>query len=78
MNTEELKLNVINQINQLNDFRIIEEIQQLINFESSTEEYQLNETEINRVEDAQKEYKKANILSEDLANQEIDQRLNEK
>lgn len=78
MNTEELKLNVINQINQLNDFRIIEEIQQLINFESSTEEYQLNETEINRVEDAQKEYKKANILSEDLANQEIDQWLNEK
>lgn len=78
MNTEELKLNVINQINQLNNFRIIEEIQQLINFESSTEEYQLNETEINRVEDAQKEYKKANILSEDLANQEIDQWLNEK
>ncbi|MCA4780698.1 hypothetical protein OBK20_03870 [Empedobacter falsenii] len=78
MNTEELKLNVINQINQLNDFRIIEEIQQLINFESSTEEYQLNETEINRVEDTQKEYKKANILSEDLANQEIDQWLNEK
>ncbi|MCA4776339.1 hypothetical protein OBJ96_05270 [Empedobacter falsenii] len=78
MNTEELKLNVINQINQLNDFRIIEEIQQLINFESPTEEYQLNETEINRVEDAQKEYKKANILSEDLANQEIDQWLNEK
>ncbi|MFV0154557.1 hypothetical protein OBK03_02095 [Empedobacter falsenii] len=78
MNTEELKLNVINQINQLNDFKIIEEIQQLINFESPTEEYQLNETEINRVEDAQKEYKKANILSEDLANQEIDQWLNEK
>ncbi|MFV0170493.1 hypothetical protein OBK12_02190 [Empedobacter falsenii] len=78
MNTEELKLNVINQINQLNDFKIIEEIQQLINFESPTEEYQLNETEINSVEDAQKEYKKANILSEDLANQEIDQWLNEK
>ena len=50
----------------------------MINFESPTEEYQLNETEINRVEDAQKEYKKANILSEDLANQEIDQWLNEK
>lgn len=50
----------------------------MINFESSTEEYQLNETEINRVEDTQKEYKKANILSEDLANQEIDQWLNEK
>ena len=78
MNREELKIDVINKINQLKYPHIIEDIQKLINFELSTDLYNLSEEQINRVKEAKEEYQNSEILNKQEANQEIEKWLNEK
>lgn len=78
MNKEELKIDVINKINQLKYPHIIEDIQKLIDFELSTDLYNLSEEQINRVKEAKEEYQNSEILNKQEANQEIEKWLNEK
>ena len=78
MNKEELKIDVINKINQLKYPHIIEDIQKLIDFELSTDLYNLSEEQINSVKEAKEEYQNSEILNKQEANQEIEKWLNEK
>ncbi len=78
MNKEELKIDVINKINQLKYPHIIEDIQKLIDFELSTDLYNLSEEQINRVKEGKEEYQNSEILNKQEANQEIEKWLNEK
>ena len=80
MSTSELqmKLDLINRISILDDARIIKEIKKLLDFELDEKVYELNHPQKNRIEEARNEYKNAQILTEEDANNEIDQWLNEK
>lgn len=80
MSTSELqiKLDLINRISTLDDTRIINEIKKLLDFELDKKVYELNQAQKNRIEEARNEYKNAQTLTEEDANNEIDQWLNEK
>ncbi|WP_210149447.1 hypothetical protein ACI513_01410 [Chryseobacterium sp. M5] len=80
MSTSELqmKLDLINRISILDDARIIKEIKKLLDFELDEKVYELNQPQKSRIEEARNEYKNAQILTEEDANNEIDQWLNEK
>ena len=78
MNTEELKKLTIERMSKLNDINIIEQINNLLDFESESGIYTLTDKQIVRVEEAKDEYKKSSIISEKVANQEIERWLNEK
>lgn len=45
MNTAELKINLISRIANTEEVRIIEELQNLLNFELDSEAYELNNTD---------------------------------
>ncbi|MCD0478207.1 hypothetical protein LPB90_07040 [Chryseobacterium sp. LC2016-29] len=80
MSTSELqmKLDLINRISILDDGRIIKEIKKLLDFELDEKVYELNQPQKSRIEEARNEYKNAQTLTEEDANNEIDQWLNEK
>ena len=78
MNTEELKKLTIERMSKLNDVTTIEQINNLLDFESESGIYTLTDKQIVRVEEAKDEYKKSSIISEKVANQEIEKWLNEK
>ena len=78
MNTEELKQLTIEKMSKLNDINIIEQINNLLDFESESGIYTLTDKQIVRVEEAKDEYKNSSIISEKVANQEIEKWLNEK
>ncbi|WP_445430440.1 hypothetical protein [Chryseobacterium indoltheticum] len=80
MSTSELqmKLDLINRISILDDARIIKEIKKLLDFELDEKVYELNQSQKDRIEEARNEYKNAQTLTEEDANNEIDQWLNEK
>jgi len=80
MSTSELqmKLDLINRISILNDARIIKEIKELLDFELDEKVYKLNQSQKDRIEEARNEYKNAQTLTEEDANNEIDQWLKEK
>ncbi|QQQ28634.1 hypothetical protein [Chryseobacterium indoltheticum] len=80
MSTSELqmKLDLINRISILNDARIIKEIKELLDFELDEKVYELNQSQKDRIEEARNEYKNAQTLTEEDANNEIDQWLKEK
>ena len=59
-------------------FNIIEQINNLLDFESESGIYTLTDEQIVRVEEAKDEYKNSSIISEKVANQEIEKWLNEK
>ncbi|MCT2406895.1 hypothetical protein NZD88_04930 [Chryseobacterium antibioticum] len=78
MNTADLKADLINRISQLQEKRIIEEIQKLLDFELNENEYILTESQKERIAEAQAEYKSSAYLTEDKANQDIEEWLGEK
>mgnify|MGYP003692776209 CR=1 FL=1 len=78
MNVEELKKLVIEKLNKLDDVNIIEQIKDLIDFESESDFYELNDEQIIRVKEAKNEYKNSFVLNENEANQDIEKWLNEK
>ncbi|WP_239583150.1 MULTISPECIES: hypothetical protein [unclassified Chryseobacterium] len=73
-----MKLDLINRISILDDARIIKEIKKLLDFELDEKVYELNQPQKSRIEEARNEYKNAQTLTEEDANNEIDQWLNEK
>jgi hypothetical protein len=78
MNASDLKINLIQRITQLKERRIIEEIQKLLDFELDTGEYILTDSQKDRIAEAQQEYKNSAFLTDEQANQDIEQWLKEK
>lgn len=78
MNTSDLKADLINRISQLKEKTIMEEIQKLLDFELNKNEYILTESQKDRIAEAQVEYKNSAYLTEDKANQDIEEWLGEK
>lgn len=78
MNTSDLKIDLINRITQLKEARIIEEIQKILDFELDQNEYILTDEQKERVAEAREEYKNKAYLTEDQANQDIEEWLKEK
>lgn len=78
MNTSDLKIDLINRITQLKETRIIEEIQKLLDFELNKDEYILTDSQKDRISEAQEEYKKSSYLTDDKANQDIEEWLKER
>ncbi len=78
MNTSDLKIDLINRITQLKEARIIEEIQKILDFELDQNEYTLTTEQNERVAEGREEYKNKAYLTEDQANQDIEEWLKEK
>ncbi|WP_042723173.1 hypothetical protein [Flavobacterium sp. B17] len=75
MNASDLKINLIQRITQLKERRIIEEIHKLLDFELDTDEYILTDSQKDRIAEAQQEYKNSAFLTDEQANQDIEQWL---
>ena len=71
MNTADLKIDIINRITNLNDIRIIEEIQKILDFELDNWIFQLNDAQWNRILDAESDQ----TMTEQQANKEIEEWL---
>jgi hypothetical protein len=78
MNTSDLKIDLIRRITQLKEPRIIEELQKLLDFELSTNDYILTDSQKERIAEAQQEYRKSEIINDEQASQDIEQWLKEK
>jgi hypothetical protein len=78
MSTAELKIDLISRIANTKEPHIIEELRKLLDFELNEEAYKLNPQQQQRVSEAKAEYLAGNILSEQQADEAIDQWLNEK
>jgi len=78
MSTAELKLDLISRIANTEQPHILEELRKLLDFELDNETYKLNPQQQLRVNEAKEEYLAGNILSEQQADQAIDQWLSEK
>ena len=72
MATADLKTDLINRINNLEDDSIIEQIQRLLDFEFEESIYELSEEQTQRIMEAREEYSAGKILSEKKANSEIE------
>lgn len=73
-----LKLEVINKITELKETRIINEIKRLLDFELEENMFELSNNQVLRMNEAQIEYKKSEILSEEQANSEVEKWLKER
>ncbi|MDD2798559.1 MAG: hypothetical protein PHV20_08210 [Bacteroidales bacterium] len=78
MSTAELKIDLINRIANTDEPSIIEELCKLLDFELSKEPYNLSPQQQQRVSEAKSEYIAGNVLSEQQADDSIDQWLNGK
>lgn len=78
MSLAELKIDVISRIANLNEPHIIEEVSDLLDFELNKAVYQLSPRQKQRVSEGKTEYLKGKILTEEDANNDIEQWLNEK
>ena len=71
MNIAELKIDIINKIIRLKEARIVEEIQQILDFELDQGVFQLSDAQKKRIiEAAQDDY-----LTDEQANKDIDEWL---
>ena len=78
MSTAELKIDLISRIANTEEPRIIEELSKLLDFELDNETYKLNPQQLQRVSEAKAEYLAGNVVSEQQADEEIDEWINEK
>ena len=78
MSTAELKIDLISRIANTEEPRIIEELRKLLDFELDNETYKLSPEQLQRVSEAKAEYLSGNVVSEQQADEEIDEWLNEK
>ena len=78
MSTAELKIDLISRIANTEEPRIIEELRKLLDFELDNETYKLNPQQLQRVSEAKAEYLAGNVVSEQQADEEIDEWLSEK
>ena len=78
MSTAELKIDLISRIANTEEPRIIEELRKLLDFELDNETYNLNPQQLQRVSEAKAEYLAGNVVSEQQADEEIDEWISEK
>ena len=78
MSTAELKIDLISRIANTEEPRIIEELSKLLDFELDNETYKLNPQQLQRVSEAKAEFLAGNVVSEQQADEEIDEWLSEK
>jgi hypothetical protein len=78
MSTAELKTDLINRIANTEEPGIIEELRKLLDFELDNETYKLNPQQLQRLSEAKSEYFSGNVISEQQADEAIDQWLSEK
>ena len=78
MSTAELKIDLISRIANTEEPRIIEELRKLLDFELDTETYKLTPEQQLRVSEAKAEYLEGKVISEQQADEAIDQWLREK
>ena len=78
MSTAELKIDLISRIANTEEPRIIEELRKLLDFELDTETYKLTHEQQLRVSEAKAEYLEGKVISEQQADEAIDQWLSEK
>ena len=78
MSTAELKIDLISRIANTEEPRIIEELRKLLDFELDNETYKLNPQQLQRVSEAKVEYLAGNVVSEQQADEEIDEWISEK
>jgi vacuolar-type H+-ATPase subunit H len=74
MSTAELKIDVISRITTLQEIRIIEEIQKLLDFEMDQGVFQLTENQKKRILEAKNDL----VLTEEKANNDIEKWLQER
>jgi hypothetical protein len=78
MSTAELKTDLINRIANTEEPGIIEELRKLLDFELDNETYKLDPQQLQRLSEAKSEYFSGNVISEEQADEAIDQWLSEK
>ena len=78
MSTAELKIDLISRIAKTEEPRIIEELCKLLDFELDNETHKLNPQQLQRVSEAKAEYLAGNVVSEQQADQAIDEWLSKK
>jgi len=78
MSTAELKIDLISRIANTKESHIIEELRTLLDFELDKQAYELNPQQHQRVSEAKAEYLAGNVLSEQRADEAIDEWLNGK
>ena len=78
MSTAELKIDLISRIANTEEPRIIEELRKLLDFELDNETYKLNPQQLQQVSEAKAEYLAGNVVSEQQADEEIDEWISEK
>ena len=78
LSTAELKIDLISRIANTEEPRIIEELCKLLDFELDNETHKLNPQQLQRVSEAKAEYLAGNVVSEQQADQAIDEWLSKK
>jgi hypothetical protein len=74
MNTAEIKIDLINRITQIKETRLIEEIQNLLDFELNKGVFELSDIQKQRLTEAKNDA----VLSEEEANNSIEEWLRKK
>lgn len=74
MNSAEIKIDLINRITQIKETRLIEEIQNLLDFELNKGVFELSDIQKDRLIEA----KKDTVISEKEANNSIEEWLQKK
>jgi hypothetical protein len=77
MSTAELKIDLISRIAHTNEPGIIEELSRILDFELEEEPYQLTAEQEQQINEAQAEYLAGRFLTEEQADEIIEQWLNE-
>ncbi|WCM43310.1 hypothetical protein MG290_06520 [Flavobacterium sp. CBA20B-1] len=73
----QLKLEIISRITELKEVRVIKEIKKILAFELEESLYELSTDQKNRVAEARKEYRNGDYITNEEAENEIDQWLKE-
>jgi hypothetical protein len=75
MGTDELKINLISKITSTNNLLLLEEVENLLNFEAEEHVYLLSNEQKKRIAEARTEYKMGNFLTNEYAEKEIEKWL---
>jgi hypothetical protein len=74
----ELKAEIINKLNSINDVHIIAELKLFLDFELDVEVYELTKNQQARIMEAKAEYLNSNVLDDSIADLEIEKWLDVK
>ncbi len=78
MKISDLKEELINKLNSVEDIHIIKEMKMLLEFELEEKVYELSESQKIRIQKAKTEYLNSEILDSNVADGDIEKWLNEK